>query len=66
MFENRVLRKLFGSKKEEVAQYWKQLHTKSSRFGLLVEYHSVNQIMENEVGNACRIYICGKEGKYSL
>jgi hypothetical protein len=27
MFENRVLRRIFGHKKEEVARRWRKLHT---------------------------------------
>jgi hypothetical protein len=26
MFENRVLRRIFGPKREEVARYWRRLH----------------------------------------
>ena len=56
MFENRVLRKIFGSKRDEVTGDWRRLHNE----GLYALYSSpiiiglLNQ--KDEVGLACSTY----------
>jgi hypothetical protein len=52
-FENRVLRRIFGPRKDEVTGTWRKLHNVELRN----LYSSPNiirhQVKENEVGRAC-------------
>jgi hypothetical protein len=41
MFENRVLRRIFGPKRDEVTGEWRKLHNKN------------NQVEEDEMGGSC-------------
>jgi hypothetical protein len=57
VFENRVLRKIFGSKRDEVTGEWRKLHYEE----LNDLYCSTNNVpgykMEtNEMGRACSAY----------
>jgi hypothetical protein len=52
VFENRVLRRIFGPKRDEVTGEWRRLHNKE----LYGKYHSGNQIKKPEVGGACSTY----------
>jgi hypothetical protein len=61
-FESRVLRKVFGPKREEVTGDWRRLHSE----GLHDLYWSPNivrcdQIKEDEMGGACSMYWGGGE-----
>jgi hypothetical protein len=49
VFENRVLRSIFGPKRDEVTGEWRKLHNGE----LHKFYSSLDQIKENEVGGAC-------------
>ena len=57
VFENRLLRKLFGSQSDEVTGEWRKLHNEelndlhSSR-----KYCSGGKIEKNEMGRACSTY----------
>jgi len=57
MFENRVLRKLFGPKRKEVRGYWRKIHNEDLRdvFNSLKNY-SGNNIKDNEMGGSCGTY----------
>jgi hypothetical protein len=56
VFENRVLRRIFGPKREEMTGEWRKLHNEELN-GL---YSSPNmfriKIEKNEMGGACRAY----------
>ena len=52
MFENRVLRRIFGSKREEVTEEWRKLYKEE----LLTKYYAGDQIEKNEIGGACDAY----------
>jgi hypothetical protein len=52
VFENRVLRKIFGPKRNEVTRTWGELHNEE----LLTKYYAGDQIEENEMGGACSTY----------
>jgi hypothetical protein len=56
VFENRVLRKIFGPKRVEVTREWKRLHNEELH-GLvpLRKYFTDDQIKENAVGKACGV-----------
>jgi hypothetical protein len=45
VFENRVLRRIFGPKRDEVTGEWRKLHSEE----LHILYSSPHQIKENEV-----------------
>jgi hypothetical protein len=44
VFENRVLRRIFGTKRDEVTGEWRRLHEKSFCSVLLTGYYSDDQI----------------------
>ena len=54
MFENRVLRKVFGPKRDEVTGKWRKLHNEKSV--LLTQYCAGGKIETNEMGRACGAY----------
>jgi hypothetical protein len=57
VFENRVLRRIFGPKRDEVTGEWRRLHNEE-----LNDLYSspniirIDQIKKNEVGGACSTY----------
>jgi len=53
VFENRVLRRIFGANRVEVIGKWRKLD--NEEFIDLTKYFSGDQI-ENEMGKACSIY----------
>jgi hypothetical protein len=50
VFENRVLRRIFGPKRDGVTGEWRRLHNEE----LSTKYYSGDQI--KEVGGACSTY----------
>jgi hypothetical protein len=52
VFENRVLRRIFGPKRDDVTGEWTRLHNEE----LNDLYYSGDQIEKNEVGGACSTY----------
>jgi hypothetical protein len=53
VFENRVLRRIFEPKRNEVTGAWIKLHNEE----LLTKYYASDEIEKNEMGGACRT--CG-------
>jgi hypothetical protein len=49
VFENRLLRRIFGPKRDEATGGWRKLHNED----LHNLYTSPSQINENEMGKAC-------------
>jgi hypothetical protein len=49
VFENRVLRRIFGPKRDEVMGEWRKLHSEELQFVLIPDIISKS----NEVGGAC-------------
>jgi len=47
VFENRVLRRIFGPKRDEVTREWSNC---------IMQYYSNDQIEKNEMGVACSTY----------
>jgi hypothetical protein len=58
VFENRVLRRIFGPKRNEVTGEWRRLHNKE-----LYAYHSGDQVTKTEMGRTCGTY-GGRRGAY--
>jgi len=52
VFENRVLRRIFGPKRDEVTREWRKLHNEELN-DLLTQYCLGDKIEKNEVGGAC-------------
>jgi hypothetical protein len=52
VFENRVLRRIFGPRMDEVTGEWRKLHNEE----LLTQHHSGDKIQKNEMGGACSMY----------
>ena len=52
VFENRVLRRIFGPRREEVTGEWRKLHNEER----LTQYSSGDKIEKNEVGGVCSAY----------
>jgi hypothetical protein len=57
VFENRVLRRIFRSKRDDVKGEWRKLHNEElSGYVLLTKYCSVDQIEKNEMDGECSAY----------
>jgi hypothetical protein len=52
MFENRVLRRIFGPKMDEVTGEWRKLHNEELH-NLYSSPDIIRQVKANEVGGAC-------------
>ena len=57
VFGNRVLRRVFGPKRDEVTGEWRKLHNEE-----LTEYCAGGKIEKNEMGGACGAYGGGERG----
>ena len=67
VFENRALRRIFGSKRDEVTGEWRRLH--NEELNDLYCSPNIDKIEKYEMGEACSTYGCfeGKpEGKRPL
>ena len=56
VFVNRVLRRIFGPKRDEVTGEWRRLHKKELYALLLTKYYSGDQVNRTEMGTACSTY----------
>ena len=57
VFENRVLRRVFGPKRDEVTGEWRKLHNKElSDLYSLPLYYAGGKIKKNGMGGACGTY----------
>jgi hypothetical protein len=52
-FEKRVLRRVFGPKREEVTEGWKKLHEELHNLYSFSKYYYGDQIKEDEMGETC-------------
>jgi hypothetical protein len=55
VFENRVLRSIFGPKRDEVTQQWRKFNKEASLSLLLTQYCGSYKIEKNEMGEACSL-----------
>jgi hypothetical protein len=60
VFENRVLRRVFGPKRGEVTGEWRKLHNEKLSGVLLTQYCAGGKIEKNEMGGACGTYVRGE------
>jgi hypothetical protein len=60
VFENRVLRKIFGPKRDEVTGEWRKLHNEELH-NLYSFPDIIRQVKANEVGGACGTHWRGGE-----
>jgi len=51
MFENRVLRRVFGPKRDEVTEEWRKLHKEELR-----DLYFLPNIVRNEMSGTCGAY----------
>jgi hypothetical protein len=56
VFENRVLRRIFGLKKDKVTVEWRKLHNEELNELYSTKYCSGDQLEKNEMGGTCRKY----------
>ena len=57
VFENRVLRRIFGPKRDEVTGKWRRLHKKDFLCSVfLTRYYSGDQVKKTEMGRTCSTY----------
>jgi hypothetical protein len=57
VFQYRVLRRMFGSKRDEVTREWRKLHNEElNDLARLTQYSSGDQIEKNEMGGTCSMY----------
>jgi hypothetical protein len=54
--ENRVLRRIFGPRRDEVRREWKKLTLRSLLIYIFAQYCSGDKIEKNEMGGACSTY----------
>jgi hypothetical protein len=53
VFENIVLRKIFGPKEDDVTGSWRMLHSENLNYETLTKYYSGDQVNKNKIGVAC-------------
>jgi len=56
VFENRVLRKIFGPKRDEVTEEWRRLHNEELCDLFSPDIIRGDQIEKNEMGGTCGTY----------
>jgi hypothetical protein len=56
VFENMVLRRIFGPRRDEVTGEWRGLHNEELNDVLLTQYRAGDKIEKNEMGWACDAY----------
>jgi hypothetical protein len=60
VFENRVLRRIFGPKRDEVIASWRKLHNEELHnlyFFAKYNYEYNDKVKENEMGRACNMHV---------
>ena len=53
VFENRVLRRIFGPKTDKITGEWRKLHNEELNDMYSTKYCSGDQIEKNEMGGIC-------------
>jgi hypothetical protein len=60
VFENRVLRRIFGHKRDEVTGEWRKLHNEELH-NLYLSPNIIRQVKADEVGGACSTHGRGEK-----
>jgi hypothetical protein len=62
VLENRVLRRIFGPKRDEVRGKWRKLHSQElHNLHSSPKYHKAVEVKKNEVGRACGTHGTGQK-----
>jgi len=57
VFENRVLRRIFGPKRDEITGEWRKLHNEElNNLYSITQYCAGDEINKNETAGACSAY----------
>ena len=56
VFGNRVLRRIFGTRRDEVTGEWRILHNEELNDLFFTQYYADDKIEKNEMGWACGAY----------
>jgi hypothetical protein len=56
VFENEVLRRIFGPKRDEVTGEWRRLHNEELFALYSTSYYSDDQIKKTQIARACSTY----------
>jgi len=56
VFENRVLRRIFEPKRDEVTREWRKLYNEELNDLSYIQYSAGDKIEKNDMGGACRAY----------
>ena len=57
VLENRMLRRIFGAKSDELTGEWKRLYKKGALCSvLLTKYHPDDEVKKTEMGRTCGTY----------
>jgi hypothetical protein len=56
VFENRVLRRVFGPKRDETTREWRKLHNEELNDLHSLQYCAGSKIEKKEMGGACGAY----------
>jgi hypothetical protein len=56
VFENRVLKRIFGPKRDEVTGEWRKPHNERAPRSVLLTHYCEGDKMEKEIGGAHRAY----------
>ena len=56
VFENRLLRRIFGSRRDEVTGEWRKLLSGELMICIITKYYMGYQIEKNEMSRACSTY----------
>ena len=56
MFENRVLRRILGFKRDEVTGEWRKLYNEELNDPTRIKYCAGDKIEKNEMGGSCSAY----------
>ena len=67
VFENMVLRRIFGPRRDGVTGKWSRLHNEELNYFILrTQYCAGDKMEKNEMGWACGAYRCGEGGVYGI
>jgi hypothetical protein len=66
VFENRVLTRIFGPKKEEVAGRWRRLHNGEELHNLYPSLNNIRGIKSMRIGWRCMQHACKRSKMHTI